>query len=140
MAVEMPCWPVYVWKEAASTGEHKCWLSIVWRHPIWGVCGITNLAQQAAREAARSPACAPAYLEHALERGHTWPPLGVSRGRGKHIGCESQAMGPHHPKSDPLFAQHPVVRILGGCLEDRIESMGGGAPESDRGVGELSHL
>ena len=138
MAVERPCVPVYVWKEAASTVEHRCWLPFVWMHPVWGMWRITNSAQQ--NEAARSPACAPAYLEHALERGHTWPPLGVTRGRGKHPGCESQAMGPHHPKSDPLFAQHPVVRILGDCLEDIIEPIGGDAPEPDSGVEELSHL
>ena len=63
----------------------------------------------------------------------------MTRGRGNHPVCESQAMGPHHPKSDPIFAQHNVVRILGGCLDDIIESMGGGAPEPDSGVGELSH-
>ena len=113
MAVERPCVPVYVWKEAASTVEHRCWLPFVWMHPVWGMWRITNSVQQ--NEAARSPACAPAYLEHALERGHTWPPLGVTRGRGKHPGCESQAMGPHHPKSYPLFAQHPD----GGALTQR---------------------
>ena len=101
MAVERPCVPVYVWKEAASTVEHRCWLPFVWMHQDWGMWRITNSAQQ--NEAARSLACAPAYLEHAMERVHTWPPLGVTRGRGKHPG----AMGPHHPKSDHIFA-HPV--------------------------------
>ena len=46
-------------------------LFFVLRHPIWGMWGITNSAQQ--NEAPRSPACASAYLEHALEREHTWP-------------------------------------------------------------------
>ena len=50
------------------------------------------------------------------------------------------AMGPHYPKSDPLFAQHPVVRILGGCPEHIIESMWGGDPEPESSMGELSHL
>jgi hypothetical protein len=95
MTVERPCLPVYVWKEAASTAEHRCWLPFVWMHQDWGMWRITNSAQQ--NEAARSLACAPAYLEHAMERVHTWPPLGVTRGRGKHPGWESQAMGGHGP-------------------------------------------
>ena len=138
VAVESPCLPEYIQKETASTGEHRCWLPFVWRHPIWCMWGITNSAQH--NEAPRSHTCAPAYLRHALGRGHTWYPLGSTRDRGQHPGCERQAMGPHYPKSDPLFVQHPVVRNLGGCPEGKIESMCGGAPEPDSSVGGLSHL
>ena len=57
--------------------------------------GITNSAQH--NEAPRSHVCAPAYLGHASGRGHTWPPLGVTRGRGQDPGCESHGCEGHGP-------------------------------------------
>jgi hypothetical protein len=42
-----------------------------------------------------------------------WSPLGARRDREKALWGAGQAMDSHHPKSDPLFAQRPVLKILG---------------------------
>ena len=61
--------------------------------------------------------------------------------RASILGVKARSWAHTTPKlSDQIFAQHPAVRILGGCPEEIIESMGGGAPESDSGVEKLSNL